>query len=214
MRELPAGHRLDPGKVAAILAAIGAEKPREKSWWERLVERLQEWAARNRSQSKEPSWLIEWLRDIPPYVVKNFFLLVLASMVIGLGVLVIVELRAAGVGRRRPAGAARMAPAGASAATASLPSLADIAALPLLEQPAALLRWAIARLIERQLLPPDASLTNGELLALLVSRAPDEVPAFRRLARAADAAVYGAIGPTEREAGELIGALQPARHSG
>lgn len=200
---LPPARKLDPQRVAAILATIEPPRPQAASWWERFVQ----WLERYARQNEGSNWLADLLRDVEPWVFTNIFLAILAMLVIALGALIIVELRAAGVGKARR----RQTVAGARPAAASPRvelGLADIAALPLREQPPALLQWAIARLVERQVLPADASLTNGELLAVLRARAPDELPTFRRLTRVAEAAAYGAIEPAEDDARELLAALR------
>jgi len=208
-RTLPPADRLQPGRVAAILAAIETAPKPPDSWWERFTRWLESWL-RQGKDAQAPNWLIKLLQSIPPEVARAVGWALLAALVIGLAAIVIVELRAAGVFRRRDgvrpglvAGvAAPPVPNGAQ------PGLAEIARLPLRDQPAALLQLAIRLLIARQLLPADSSLTNGELLAVLQARAPAESPRFRRLARAAEAAVYGSIEPSARETRDLLDSLR------
>lgn len=200
---LPQGRVLDPERVGGILAALQAPKPPAKSLWERFLDWVNAWLARNRRASEGTHWLTEWLAGIEPWVARNVLLAMLGLLVIGLGVLAIVELRAAGAGRRRQR-EARGTHAAATVGARRVPTLAEIAALPLRDQPPALLQWVIRRFVDRQILPADASLTNGELLAILRARAPAELTAFHRLTRAAEASVYGAIAPADAEMRELL----------
>jgi hypothetical protein len=200
---------LEPARVAAILAAI-EPPPREASLWDRFVAWLDGWFKAEEQGGEAPAWLLELIERIPKWLGPALFFGSLAALVIALATIIVIELRAAGVFRRR-AGVAGT-PAATAAALAAAPAagleLAGIGALPLREQPAALLLWAIRRLVARHVLPADRSLTNGELLALVGTRAPDELPVFRRLARAAEAVVYGARDPAERETRELLEALR------
>ncbi len=203
-RALAGTSTLDTTQVAGILAAIEAPKP-EVSWWERFMRELNAWLARSASEAAAPKWLVEALQAIPPWVFKLVFWLVFAALLGGLAAIAFIELRAAGVWRRKPKhDVERGAAASVPFAAPDLPDLAAIAALPLRARPAALLQWAIAGLVARQVLPADRSLTNGELLTFVRARAPGELPVFRRLARSAEAVVYGARMPDERETRELL----------
>lgn len=214
-KPLPPESRLRGADVAGILAGIERAPPRVASWWERLLARLDAWLQRHAKDAAAPAWLRDLLGAISPEAIKTAFWIVLCLLVIGLGGIVIMELRAAGHAARRP-GRRRVAgaPDAAPAASARVLSLAEITALSPLAQPAALLRLAIASLTARQLLPPDESLTNRELLGALAARAPAETAAFGRLARSADAAIYGGRAPPRDEVAVLVAAVRALQGAG
>ena len=213
-RGLPAP-RLDPARVKEILAALEQPK-RPPSLWERFDQWLRSWFGDASERVDAPNWLAQLLQAIPAWVYKAIFWTLLGALVACLLVIVFIELRAAGVWRRR-ARAQAVADAIATATTgpaAPAPGLAGIAALPLREQPAALLQWGIRQLVVRRVLPADRSLTNGELLALVRARAPDELARFRRLTLAAEAVVYGRQEPDEAETRALLDALRALPDAG
>jgi hypothetical protein len=205
---LPDARRLDPARVPAILARIETPQPPE-SWWDRLLRRFAAWLQSD--EAALPQWFTDFARRIPPWVGSAVVIVLVAGLALGLLAVVIIELRAAGVFRRRRSGAGEPALPAGTAPPDWQRTLDDIARLPLRERPAALLAFMIRRLVARDLLPADSSLTNGELAALLGARAPAEVAAFRRLARAAEAVVYGAAEPGERDTRELLDALRAAQ---
>lgn len=202
---LPAS-RLDAGRVAAILASLEAP-PRKASWWERFNRWLESWLGRAGEDADAPEWLAKLLGGIPPWAAKLVFWLVLGALVAGLAAIAVIELRAAGVLRRQQPRPAAAAPGAARETAREAPDLAFIGRLPARDQPAALLQWAIRRLVARRILPADRSLTNGELAAVLRTHAPAELPLFQRLACAAEAAVYGARAPAADEVRALLDAV-------
>lgn len=207
-RSLPAIAALRSEEVASILRGIEKPSPPQPSWWDRLMARFDEWLRLQSGDAAAPAWLRDLLSQVSEEAVTAILWLLLCLLVIAMGGIVIMELRAAGIGRRRRAASAGGALPLSGTATADVPpSLAQVMTLPLRAQPAALLRLAIHRLAARQLLPPDDSLTNGELLRLLETHATVEAAAFRRLARGADAVVYGARELPREEVAALFEAL-------
>lgn len=206
---------LQIGDVAAILDALEQSPPPPLSWWDRLLARFDAWLQRHSADAEPPAWLRDLLQGISGEAVIAILWLLLCLLVVALGGIVITELRAAGVGRRRRGApvAVRASREGGPSARAAAPTLAQIAVLPLRDRPGALLRLAIVALTARALLPDDNTLTNGELLRLLEARAAPEAGAFRQLAHGADSAVYGAREPRPEDVVALVdalGALGPA----
>ena len=70
-------------------------------------------------------------------------------------------------------------------------TLKEIASLPLNQQIPALLRYAIALLIKKNVLPDRENLTNQELLRIVAQKQKDNARAFADLVNTADLAVYG-----------------------
>jgi hypothetical protein len=208
-RALPA-RRLEPARLGEILKSLEPPK-KPPTAWERFKDWLRSLFGSGPARIDAPDWLERLFNAIPGWVYAAIFWTLLGALVVALLAIVVVELRAAGIWRRRAKAQAEAAVV--AAATVGAPvewslGLAGIAGLPLHDQPAALLQWAIRHLILRRVLPPDRSLTNGELLALVRTRAPNELPQFRRLARAAEAVVYGKQPPAEAETRALLDELR------
>lgn len=199
----------DAAAVGGILAAL-REPPKlreELSWWQRLLRWINWLLSSDDDADDGPGWLERLMQGITPGMAQAIWWTLLALLVAALATIVIAELRAAGAfgPRRRRGRQDAIAPAASSAqAPQAATTLSAIAALPLPEQPAALLRWSIAALAQRRLLPRDASMTNGELRSRLRRAAPVEVEVFAALVRAAEAQTYGGRTPTPEHMQALL----------
>lgn len=179
-------------QVEAILAALEQERQRPQlSTWERFKRWLREWLLPDRStQGRDPAWL-RWLEAIPPEFLRVLWWSTFGIMALTLVWIVVRELREARIFARRKheAGTARH-PVVKDGGGAVPLRLRDISQLPSGAQPAALLRVTLAHLRAVQRLPPDESLTNGELHRRLSGDA-EELQLFGCIVSAAEARVYG-----------------------
>lgn len=134
-----------------------------------LLERFRRWLRDvfQRNQNPDDSWLSRWLEDVnvPEAVTRAIvYSLMLLVVVLAVGVL-INELRAAGILRRR---GSRQTHAGAAAdmqASVADLTLADLESVTPRERPSALLRILVASLVKRGQLHSERSLTHRELVA-------------------------------------------------
>lgn len=199
----------EPAAVGAILAAL-REPPKlreELSWWQRLLRWINWLLSSDDEPDDSPGWLERLMQGITPGMAQAIWWTLLALLVVALATIVIAELRAAGAfgpRRRRGRQEAIVPPASPAQAPQAATTLSAIATLPLSEQPAALLRWSIAALAQRRLLPGDASMTNGELRARLRRASPADAEVFATLVRAAEAQTYGGRTPTPEHMQALL----------
>jgi hypothetical protein len=151
--------------LAPVLQALpGSAQP--ASWWQRLKLWLSERLGA-RAPAALPTWLGEWLERLTPGELLQLILrhVLVGGLVIAAALIVVRELRAAGVrlpwpwsarGRR---GAAQDAVPEAPDATA----LQALRCAPLAERPGLLFRLVVARFVAGGRLPADRSLTHREL---------------------------------------------------
>jgi uncharacterized protein DUF4129 len=158
------------GQVAAVLAALGPSARARGSWWALFKEWLREMLPEG-----EPAADSGWLGRLIHALGRHGSLIRLVSLAaLGLtallaGLMVVNELRAAGVLRlrRRPGGARAALPGGAAQAT----GWPRIEAAEPAERPRVLLELITARLAEQERLPPARALTLQELTR--AARLPD-----------------------------------------
>lgn len=189
----PGVEQFDFAQLHELLARTLETEPKPPvSWWQRF----KDWLAQKLRGSAESDyrWLTEFLKSLdPPEWLRDLLLRLSVALVLLLALAVVVnELRAAEPrswlrGRSRRQRAAAMPPA----AGASRLAWKDVIELPAARQPAALLRLALAALIERGLLPDDGSLTNRELLVRLGTTGSAHTGPFTELAAAADSVLFG-----------------------
>jgi hypothetical protein len=148
--------------VAAALAALAPSDRAGSGWWARFREWLRG-VLQERQSGADSGWVGRLFGSLsrPGSVVKLVSLVALAAVAVLAGLMVLNELRAAGLlrltrGRRQAAGA----PGGAAAAASGWPQIASAAAI---EQPRLLLELIAARLAEHDRLPPARALTLHEL---------------------------------------------------
>lgn len=186
---------LQTASVAAILRQVAAEqRPKAaQGWWQRFLDWLDQLLReRPQQQAAWPQWLVDWLKAIPGIAVERIFwglVSVLAALLLWV---LWRELAESGLLQRSRPRSERK-PATESAALDATPPL-DATALRRLsphEQPAAVLRWVIARLAAQDLLRGERSLTNQQLHQQLLQRAPAIAADFLHLSRIVERALYG-----------------------
>jgi len=185
-----ATHAPDVRTLTAILHGL-AEKHAD-GWWSRFKSWLRSILER-REQAPEESWfgrmvahvgLSQSLRQLIAYGA-------LGVVVVLAAVIIINELRTAGVLSRRRSTLRRRAPL-----QHFTPQMAwsDIEQLPVLERPRLLLELIVRRLGERGYLPPSGALTVRELTKVARLPEPDDRSRLAELATAAERVRYSQRG--------------------
>src|SRR5690606_124576 len=196
---------LQTESLHSVLESIEQQaNERPPTWWERFKNWLQELVRR---RSEESSWLEEWLQKVQPSaLVVRTTLFALVALVILLAVLIVInELRAAGVLKRR---ARDETDVGSALASRSQPgeglSIADLDSLAIQKRPAALLRILVAALVRAGRLRSERSLTYRELTQHARFADDGERASFQRIAAAAERSVYGASALAEQDVELLV----------
>jgi hypothetical protein len=200
----PKWHAPATATLPVILATLQEEQaPKLKSLWSSFKSWWKEWLAK--SDSFLSRWINRWLDDL--LTLKTSVTWVKLIMY-GLGVLVVLgalvvvlrELAAAGVLRRRPAeGRARSGPAGAGSAVvleAAQPSGTD--------SPAELLRLLVKRLLQTGRLKSAAHLTHRELVVRSAFDSEQQRAAFAGVAWTAESILYGPNNPPREQMTAVI----------
>jgi hypothetical protein len=195
----PSGIRVDT--LDAVLAAMRTpEVPVEISLWERFFRWLD--SVLGGEEEESSSWLEDWLSQlsIPERILRIVVIAVGVVFAVATLVLVINELRAAGVLRRRSTEAAR----GVSALSDGplVRSLADVRRAPLARQPGLLLVLVLDRL--RRRVPIAASRTHRDLLATAAALSPVQRAPFARVVAGAERATFGGWTPGAADVESLL----------
>jgi hypothetical protein len=190
------------------------------SWWQSLKTRLKQWLAQ--SDSSLASWLNRMLDRWSTHVDLSVTLLrtiayALTVLVAIAAIIVIVrELRAAGIGRSARQ-AARANPAAADASETQF----DLspASLPGTDRLAALLRALVNRLLQTGRLKAERSLTHRELIARSAFESDEQRAAFAGVACGAEWNFYGPRGAAkswdevERRGQALLAQLSDSKNT-
>ena len=182
---------VEVGTLGPILESLNAQQPeRPLTWFERFKRWLRSMLERRRDSSED--WLSRWLDNVDiPSAVGRAILLASIALIIGLTILVIVnELRAAGVFRRRR-GTQDADMTAASATTAAGEDSADLDSLPVDRKAQVLLRMLVRTLVQSGRLRTERSLTHRELCARAAFDDAQQRESFRRVAALAERTVYG-----------------------
>lgn len=204
-RQLPALHTLSIDQVAQVARELEQVKAARPLTWR---ERLSQWVRQffDRPQSNGSSWLAEWLRNKSlPQKVTDVIVTGLILLVIVLALIVLInELRAAGVFRKRAARkAAGLGSNGMPGSTMPL-TFADISAAPLRDQPSLLLQLVVNALVDTGRLQAARSLTHRELALRARFDASLQREQFSLLATGAERARYGRDLPTATQIEALL----------
>ena len=154
----------DAQQIAAAAAALRPGLERQDGLWARIRAWIRSWFdATRRSDESRAGWLARLLQDATPSSLwRSVAYLLFAAIVLLAAWIVVKELRAAGYLRSRAHRAGIAASTGAAPARRAVVPLAE---LPLLEQPAEMLRRLLDALRRRGLLAASEHLTVRELLA-------------------------------------------------
>lgn len=198
----PAPDRTD---LRAILDQLASEQiePR-RSWWDAVKDWLRSWFA-----TRDPvsgSWLDDLLERLGQsrHLVQVFTYVLLAIVVVAALAFIVNELRLAGVLTRRSRpreSTGFIAPATAPGATEDLD---DLDAAPAMDQPAILLRLLVARLMARDLLRAERSLTHHELVTRVTLPDAGSQQRFAGVARLAERILYGRGTPDSAQAQQVV----------
>lgn len=200
-REAPRNVAVD--SLGPILGSLRTQEPeRPLTWFERFKRWLR--AKLGSRGSDSDNWLSHWLDDVDvPDAVARGILFASIGLIVVLTIVVIVnELRAAGVFRRRRRSQdADMILAGIASAAAD--DVADIDALPADRKISVLLRVLVTTLVQSGRLRAERSLTHRELCTRAAFDDAQQRESFRRVAALAERTVYG-IGEVPAEEVEPI----------
>jgi len=169
------------GPSVSTLTAIAEQVNGRKAaaplgWWDRLKAWVKDWLSRPGTSGK--SWFDEWLRRMADSTaLLNAILYVCMGTVIAGALLVVfIEMRAAGVLRRKEARLGAGGPHASS--TETLPGAAAEA------------RGGVPRLLGLRL-QFERTLTHRELIARSIFDTPEQRGAFAQVSQAAEALLYG-----------------------
>jgi ABC-type multidrug transport system fused ATPase/permease subunit len=190
-------HAPDTASLSKALESLQEQAPKTSSWWQSLKIWLKNWLSH--SDSTLASWLNRLLdrwsasTDVSVTFLKIVTYCLTALVVVAAVVIVVREIRAAGVGRRaqRRAGAESQNPV-TPEADLELGLVAGSATDAL----AALLRALVRRLLQLGRLRADRSLTHRELVLRSVFESEEQRAAFAAVAFGAESNFYGPRGRT------------------
>jgi hypothetical protein len=186
-------HAPDTASLSKALESLQEQAPKNSSWWQSLKTWVKNWLAR--SDSALASWLNRLLdrwsasTDVSATFLKMVTYCLTVLVVIAAVVIVVREIRAAGVGRR----ARRRAGPDSSSAVAPETDLelGLVAGGGAADALAVLLRALVRRLLELGRLRADRSLTHRELVLRSVFESEEQRAAFAAVAFGAEANFYG-----------------------
>lgn len=194
------------GSLVPILQSLqDTRQERELNWLERFSRWIR--SVSQQSEDASPAWLKRWLEDttLSQTIVRWMIygaLTLLVVMVVGV---VINELRAAGLLRKRKGANARTAAAG-GAATAGELTAADLESAAPSDRPSILLRLLVAALVKRGRLRAERSLTHRELVARAAFDAAAQRESFGRLAALSERTIYGGMRTEPQEIEGVVAA--------
>ena len=203
----PDARKPDVGALGPILDSLRAQEPeRPLTWFERFKRWLRSMA--ERQQSDTDNWLSRWLdkAEVTEVVATTIAFIVLA-LILGVTILVIVnELRAAGVFRQRSPKQADAIVGSTTAAAAE--AAVDIDTLPLDRKASMLLRMLVTTLVQSGRLRTERSLTHRELSARATFDDPAQRESFQRVAALAERSVYGSHDVSATEVEPIVAAAR------
>jgi hypothetical protein len=185
-------HAPDTASLSKALESLQGQAPQSSSWWQSFKTWLKNWLSQ--SDSALASWLNQLLErwsahtDVSVTFLRIISYCLTALVVIAAVVIVLRELKAAGVGRR----ARRVARAKSSNAVTRETDL-ELGLVPgsAADALAVLLRALVKRLLQLGRLRADRSLTHRELVIRSVFESDEQRAAFAAVAYGAEANFYG-----------------------
>jgi hypothetical protein len=182
----------DTAELPAILQSLkDRQAPQVVSWWHSFKSWLKQWLDRSDSSiAKGLKHLLDnWLAraEVSSGVMEVFIYVVTIFAAIGAVVVIVRELRAAGIGRRF----GRMRPAIGADQNVSKHTLQSEGSAEDLSSPAGVLRALVLRLLQSGRLASERSLTHRELIARSSFDSEAQKTAFSGVARTAEAILYG-----------------------
>jgi hypothetical protein len=192
----------DAAALPGILKALEREQtPQPKSWWDEFRAWLRTWLSHH---SDALTWLDRWLdrlgRSMTVVNVITYSLIALVLM--AAGAVIVNELRASGSLRGRRSRLAS-APNDLNSAAASSDS-EGLGPLSPADRLKALLRMLVRRLMQTRRLKAERSLTHRELVMQSVFDDESQRVVFARVARSAEAILYGPQGAAPDQLDRVI----------
>jgi hypothetical protein len=187
--------RATPAQLQSVIAELGLQNPQANSLWKRFRSWLRSLFEKQSAAVAPARGFTEWLRDhgFSDDLWSAVQWVTLAALAVLVGRALYQELRDARRSRRRLP--LHLQPS--STVATRLPSLAQIAAAPLRQQPGLLLAVIAELLSRRRLLHGAAALTPREVaLRALLADATDHAQ-LAELTSAAEPASYAAAGPSD-----------------
>jgi hypothetical protein len=199
---------VDADTLGPILDSLRAQEPERPLTWS---ERFKRWlrSLLERRQDSPENWLSRWIDevDVPDVVARGILYVSLSLIVILTIVVIISELRAAGVFRKRHGEQDAAMVAGGTGATAD-DEPADLDALPVDRKASVLLRMLVTTLVQSGRLRTERSLTHRELCARAAFDDAQQRESFRRVAALAERTVYGVGEVSAAEVEPIVAAAQ------
>jgi hypothetical protein len=204
--EQGSARELNVGSLGPILESLRAQEPeRPLGWFERFKRWLRSMA--DRQQRDPDNWLSRWLDQAQvTEAVATTILFVALALILGMTILVILnELRAAGVFRQRSAKEAGSIP---GSAVAPADDAIDLDALPVDRKASMLLRMLVTTLVQSGRLRTERSLTHRELCARATFDDAGQRESFQRVAAFAERTVYGSHDVSTTEVEPIVAAAR------
>jgi hypothetical protein len=202
----PADRDVDVAALGPILDSLRAqESERPPGWFERFKRWLR--SMLEPQGGNQDDWLSRWLQETKiPNLVWTGILYVALAMLLGLTIFIIVnELRAAGLFRRRKTQPDEFA-GGIVAAAGD--AAADFDSLAVDRKASMLLRMLVATLIRSGRLRTERSLTHRELCARARFDDARQRESFQRVAALAERTVYGSSEVPAEELEPIVAAAR------
>jgi hypothetical protein len=182
---------LDDDTLGPILDSLRAQEPERPLTW---LERVRRWLRSlvERQQGDRDDWLSRWLEgvDVPDAVARGILYACLGLIIVLTLLVIVAEMRAAGIFRkRRGEQDAAMVAGGAGAAKGDTPEALD--ALSADRKAPMLLRMLVQTLVKSGRLRAERSLTHRELSARATFDNAEQRESFRSVAALAERTVYG-----------------------
>lgn len=181
----------DASAVPGILQALKNEQVPLVSWWQSLKNWIKKWI--EHSDSSIAKWLKHLFENVldtshvSPAFLQAFVYVVTVLTALAAIVVIIRELKAAGIGSRVRRGRSALNSAQSSVET----SPADEEAIADEHTPAGLLRALVKRLVQTGRLRAERSLTHRELIARTSFDSDVQKSIFADVARTAETILYG-----------------------
>ncbi|HEY6644171.1 DUF4129 domain-containing protein [Povalibacter sp.] len=194
----------DIARLGPILDAIEEEQRVERPLT--LFERFKRWmnGQMQRPSPEQETWLNRWLKDfdVPERITRTIVYASILVILLAALAVVVNELRAAGIFRRRGRRASVVPITGEGTFDLSRATLADLDRVPAAERPALLLRVLVNTLLNTGRLRTEKSLTHRELGSRAAFDAVDQRHAFNRVASLSERILYGSrqVSPEEIDA--------------
>ena len=197
----------DVAALGPILDSLRAQEPeRPLTWFERFKRWLRSMV--DRPERDTDNWLSRWLdkTEVTEVVATTILYGVLALILVLTIVVIVNELRAAGVFRKRLVIEGEGIAAGT--ATSADDATVDVDSLPADRKASMLLRMLVTTLLQSGRLRTERSLTHRELCARANFDDAGQRESFRRVAALAERTVYGSSEVTAAEIEPIVTAAR------